>query len=1427
MLWNSTNMVDRRRKCTTTSGNAAIAVHRIIRSVNLRQLPAHLAVVCICVISMPYPGKFPVPDDHWHATRMHILRTCIAIGATLIAWGAFGQLDPQRWMVRNYSVEDGLSQTTVGSIVQDRAGFIWIATEDGINRFDGREFKVYREAILGDSQIPFVRILQVFTSSDDVMLAGADEQGICHFDRDRDRFEAISIHPSVSSDPGSNAVRWFAECDSGSVVVGTLSGAFVYDLRDRSVKNLGALFPIVPANAMVTGIVRTGSVVLISFWEPHALKNSLFEIRADMTSAVVLDPQRIGLPVLGPDFQGLRHLGDSVVQALFNERLFIRTPGVEAFKEYKVPGFPTILAVYRVHGNTLALTPSGLYDVAQDLQSAQRIALSTINDRDIPQQLNTLHEGSDGSLWIGSYNGLYQVDVRSAKFHHYGPWGDTDLRFSDHKVRGLLKDSSGRIWVGTGNGVDLMSKDRRSAVNVLPGSAIHTARSCRAIVEDRSGAIWARTDRGGLFRWNHDLSGLEHFTNRNSDLRGDYGLMLWLNSDGSLFTGWETDLINTTSKEIHSPTIAPGPGHHGSLGSLFCLYQDSNGLFWGGTMNRGLFTFRFDIDRHHIEDVQHYDADPIDPTALSNGFITCVREDRMGVIWAGTYGGGLNRFNPGTRGFSRMTMADGLSNNVIYAMEVDKKNRLWLSSNAGITCYDQSAGTIRNYGPSDRTQSLEFNANSSYQAPDGEIFFGGVNGFNSFYPDSIEFNPFVPPVVFTGLLLGHTPMAIGAKDSPLVRDINHQDTLELAHDQNDLTVKFAALSFISPEKNQFAYMLFGYKDEWVQLGTQNQISFTNLDPGRYELRVKASNNDGIWNEQYRSLFIHIAPPWYRTSLATAVFLVSGATFLFGLGWILLSRFRLRYQVALEHEEAERQKELGEQRSRFFINVAHDLRTPLTLIKQRVEHLATNPGERIDEPTQQVLRRSVNKLTGRITALLETAREERDHIGLDAKPTAINDLLHVIIADFRPMADDRGMDLAFVPATGDPTIVIDGAKVSMAVENLLANAFKFTPDGGRIAVTASVVVDGSQHERFRISVSDSGSGIDPVDHQRIFDLYERTDGRQEAGQVGAGVGLFHVRRIVEQHGGDWSIDSAPGQGTTIHLDFPLVEGLAPGTGRMLPDASVPRAGDLPVMEAELPVDGNDARPIALVIEDDPDLNASIADLLRTEFRTYRAFNGSDGIDKAFELIPDVIVTDVMMPGKNGFEVCRTLKADVRTSHVPTIILTAITDLEERIRGLHEGADDFLPKPYEPRELLARVRNAILRTQKVREFNQANMGLRSTPSTDGLRDMDRAFLEKVDEQIVEHLAEPGLDVVRLGELIAMSKSNLSRKLAALIARSPGELIREKRMTLAKDLLQSGQCNVGEAMMRVGYVNMPSFSNAFKEFWGKPPSRFLRRS
>jgi signal transduction histidine kinase/DNA-binding response OmpR family regulator/sugar lactone lactonase YvrE len=831
--------------------------------------------------------------------------------------------------------------------------------------------------------------------------------------------------------------------------------------------------------------------------------------------------------------------------------------------------------------------------------------------------------------------------------------------------------------------------------------------------------------------------------------------------------------------------------HSLSENRVWTIYEDRSGTLWIGT-NGGSLN-RFDRTTGKFT---RFASTPKNPHSLSSNNVLSICEDRTGTLWLGTSGGGLNRLdrpdtllknlNEEAGWFTRFTEKDGLPDNVIYGILEDDQGRLWLSTNTGLSCFDPRTETFRNYDATDGLQSNEFNTGAYHKMRNGEMVFGGINGFNVFHPDSIKDNAYIPPVVITAFKRYNTGDVQGIAIEE--KCISTKRSIQLSHKDNVLSFEFAALSFRNSSKNQYAYKLDGFNKNWIQLGTKREVTFTNLDPGEYTLRVKGSNNDGVWNEEGSSLKIIITPPWWKTKWAFTLYVLCITGLLYALRRYELNRLRLKNQLQIELVEAAKMKELDHLKSRFFANISHEFRTPLTLILGPVEQMRgkTFKGN-LDEAYDIILRNS-RRLLRLINQLLDLARLESGGMSLQARPENIVSFLKGLVLSFASAAERKRIELRITAEEESLIVYFDRDKMEKIVSNLLSNALKFTPERGRVEVRISTVGATSPvapgpvtpglvaigpfapapfAPTIKITVQDTGPGIPQHQLDKIFDRFYQVDASHTREHEGTGIGLALTKELVELHHGEISVESEVGRGTMFIVRLPL------GKEHLRPEEVVER-DQLPVSSDQLSVvsdqiakfedrkskledressiehrassienpassiqdQASNDKNLILVIEDNRDVRAYIRQYLEPAFKVIDAVDGVDGATRALETIPDLIICDVMMPRRDGYEVCRILKTDEKTSHVPIIMLTAKADRESKVQGLETGADDYLIKPFDSRELLARVRNLIKLRQQLRERFGREITLQ--PKDIAINSMDEQLQRVMHSE--EHISIP---------------------------------------------------------------------------------------
>jgi signal transduction histidine kinase/DNA-binding response OmpR family regulator len=727
----------------------------------------------------------------------------------------------------------------------------------------------------------------------------------------------------------------------------------------------------------------------------------------------------------------------------------------------------------------------------------------------------------------------------------------------------------------------------------------------------------------------------------------------------------------------------------------------------------------------------------------------------------------------------------------------------------------------------------------------GEMFFGSFeNGFTMFHPDSIKDNPYIPPVVITAFKRYNTDDAEGI--GIVEKGISAQKAITVSYKDNILSFEFAALSYRNTFKNKYAYKLDGYNDQWIQLGTERRVSFTNLDPGEYTLCVKGSNNDGVWNEEGTSLKIIVTPPWWKTNWAYASYVLLVVGLLYGSRRYDLNRIQLKNQLRLEHVEAEKMKELDHLKSRFFANISHEFRTPLTLILGPVEQMRRSEFKGNLQEAYDMILRNGRRLLRLINQLLDLARIEAGRMALQARPENIVSFLKGLTLSFASAAERKRIALSFAAKEESIIVYCDRDKLEKIVSNLLSNALKFTPEGGRVSVQLSVSSEQLLSKQLiadhwlLITVTDTGPGISKDQLDKIFDRFYQVDASQTREQEGTGIGLALTKELVELHRGEISVHSEVGHGSSFIVRLPL------GKAHLKPEEVANEqlsvtsdqfarfedresrmedrtAGDKqPTTNDQQPPTNDES--IILIVEDNVDVRQYIRQYLEPEFKVIAAVDGVEGLEKALEIIPDLIISDVMMPKRDGNELCRILKNEEKTSHVPIIMLTAKADRDSKVQGLETGADDYLIKPFDSKELLARVHNLINQRRQLRERFSREIVLK--PQDIAITPKDEVFLNKMKAVVERHLSEEDFDVATLSREVGMSHTQIHRKLKALTNQSVSQFIRSMRLARAVELLKQDAGTVAEIAYQVGFGSQAYFTKCFHEQFGHSPKEYVKK-
>ncbi len=917
----------------------------------------------------------------------------------------------------------------------------------------------------------------------------------------------------------------------------------------------------------------------------------------------------------------------------------------------------------------------------------------------------------------------------------------------------------------------------------------------------------------------------------------DSSRKLWVSAfyEGLDLYDRETDSFIHLNSDVSNPKAI---GHN----RVFTMFEDSKKNMWIGTEGGGLIHMQKEKDGQPT--FTSYRYNPNDPSSLSSNLINAIYEDSRHNLWIGTWAG-LNRFDYQTRTFKAFRKEDGLADNVVYGIIEDKDGNFWVSTNQGISKFDPVNIKVENYNTADGLQAQEFIRGSFLKSKSGEFFFGGVNGFNSFFPKEILSNPNVPPVYVTNFWVYNDLMKPGLANSPLKSNITETEEIVLPYTQNEFSFEFAALNYSQAFKNQYSYYLEGYDDSWRDAGTQRKASYAKVPPGEYTFRVRATNNDGVWNEKGTILRIVVNPPWWKTWWAYSAYaLVVVALFL----WYrknLINRERLRNDLKLEHLELTKMQEMDKLKSYFFANISHEFRTPLTLILSPIRDMVSGNFKGDVKKQYQMVIRNGERLLRLINQLLDLSKLGAGSMKLKTSKIDIIQFLKPIVSAFDSYALRSNITLTFEHPAEPVIVYFDPDKFEKIITNLLSNAFKFTREG---EIKLAVRVIGHQQNRLsssqettengvEIAVIDSGAGIPQEYISSIFDHFYQVAHHNNS--EGSGIGLSLTKELVELHMGKIVVESVEGKGSTFKVMLPL--GASHLKESQIDESDGPIVASnktiagfeqiSPATTPDLSLEKSEERstedlPRVLIVEDNNDMRAYIKQSLADIYHIVESSDGKEGLKKGMEVIPDLIISDVMMPRMDGVTLCKTFKKNIYTCHIPIILLTAKADLESKIEGLETGADEYLSKPFNAYELKIRVKNLIRSREILRERFKESKKLVLEPKEISITSLDEKFLKNVLQVVEKNIGDCDFRVESLGKELEMDQMAVYRKIKALTGQTAVEFIRIIRLKRAAQLLKQQKLTVAEVTYNVGFNDLQYFRTCFKKQFGMSPSEYMTR-
>ncbi|NUN76227.1 response regulator [Bacteroides ovatus] len=1323
----------------------------------------------------------------------------------------------QSYQFKHLEVSDGLSNNSVNTICKDRDGFMWFGTTTGLNRYDGYTFKIYQHAENDPGSLPDNYITDIVEMPDGRFWVNTG-RGYVLFDKEQDCFITDVTGFMKNLESGGVPEQVFVDREGNTCL--SVAGEGCYRYKEGGKRLFFSYVEHSLPEHGVTQIAECSDGLLLIY---------------NTGLLVCLDRATLAIKWKSDEIKKYIPAGKTIEFSLFVDRdnciWAYSLMGIWAYDCGTKSWRTDLTAIWSSRPDII------IHAVAQDIEGriwvgkdydgidvleketgkVTSLVAHDDNGRSLPHNtIYDLYADRDGIMWVGTYKkGVSYYSESIFKFNMY-EWGDITcieqadenrlwLGTNDHgillwnrstgkaepfwrdaegqlpnPVVSMLKSKDGKLWVGTFNGgLYCMDGSRVRSYKEGTGNAL-ASNNVWALVEDDKGRIWIASLGGGL-QCLEPLSGtFETYTSNNSALLEN----------------------NVTS----------------------LCWVDNNTLFFG-TANQGVGMM--DMHTREIKKIQGQSGN----VKLSNDAVNHVYKDSRGLVWIATREG-LNVYDTRRHVFLDLSPVAEAKGNFIAAITEDQERNMWVSTSRKVirvTVASDGKGSYlfdsRAYNSEDGLQNCDFNQRSIKTLHNGIIAIGGLYGVNVFAPDHIRYNKMLPNVMFTGLSLFDEAVKVGQSYGGRVlieKELNDVENVEFDYKQNIFSVSFASDNYNLPEKTQYMYKLEGFNNDWLTLpvGVHN-VTFTNLAPGKYVLRVKAINSDGYVGIKEATLGIVVNPPFWMSWWAYLLYAVGLVVVLFLARYRMLKREREKFHLQQIENEVAKNEEINNMKFRFFTNVSHELRTPLTLIISPLEGMLKETTDELQSTRLQLMYRNAQRLLHLVNQLLDFRKGEMSTHQLSLSEGDIISYVHSVCNSFLLMADKKHIQFSFFSGIDTFSMAFDADKVGKIVMNLLSNAFKFTPEGGRVTVMIEHVA--GTPDILEIKIADTGIGISDVDKEHIFERFYQADHKGVEETTGNGIGLSLVRDFVTLHEGEVKVFDNIGMGSVFVIQFPVkhVE-----TQVQLPEETGMPVGDEEDKEMKEEAREETERknfPLLLIVDDNEDFRIFMRYSLELQYRVKLVVNGKEAWEMMQEELPDLVISDVMMPQMDGNELCRLIKQDKRTAHIPVILLTARQNTEAKLEGLQTGADDYVTKPFNMTILVLRIRKLI----ELSRYHRVTQGMIDpAPSEIVITSLDEKLIEKAIKYVEDNMSRTELSVEELSRELGMSRVHLYKKLLQITGKTPIEFIRVIRLKRAAQLLRESQLHVSEVAFEVGFNNPKYFSRYFKDEFGVLPSVYQEK-
>ncbi|MCS2892426.1 response regulator [Parabacteroides faecis] len=1332
----------------------------------------------------------------------------------------------------NSDLNEGISQLSVMDIYQDSKGYLWFATKNGLNRFNGKEYVIYRREDGNEHSLSGNSIASVTEDQEGYLWVGTNN-GLNRIDLNTDRIKRYNS--GVDGLTQSSITKVYSDA-AGYLWVGTWGGLYRFNreedrferiLLDNGLEEISvsALFEDSAGRYWIgtrdKGVYLCDNQMNIISHFTRESKN--MPLNNNNITSIYEDTQK-------QIWIGSKY-GVNKINLRENEVLSFTSENSKLSNN-------TVRCLVEWQGKLLVGTFDGIF--ALDPESGQIVKVAGYDDINHSLSHYSIYAfcvDHDHTLWVGTFaGGINYLNKFTNRFVLHRPEDELNIRTGIYGA--ITYESPSNLWIATeGYGLLNYNYQTNTSHYYLIDPSAHFAFNTNIIksVFYEDGYVWCGTTKGEIYKFNiktktfslyHKYPVEYSIYSIIRDRKGN----LWVGGASTEFglTCFVNDrLVTTFTNNVDEPFY---------LSNVRCVLEEEDGVLLLGSTADGLL--RFDTNKKQL--TKYSNEATVESYRIPNNYISAIVRTKSGEIWVSTYGGGIFQFDKTEHVKRVMTARDGLLDNNICSLVESSDRKLWMSTVNGLIMFDPVGGEVRNYHRHNGIDIREFTLHSGIALPDGNLCFAGSNGFVTFQVAAMDKNENIPSVVLEQLSVNNQPIEVGDESGVLDKVLDSMDTIRLLYNENNFSITYQALNYIYSTQNQYAYKLEGYDTDWNYVGGRNSAFYTNLSPGKYVFHVKGSNNDGVWNEQGRSLTIIVQPPLWRTWYAYLFYVIALAVISYAILHYVNIKRNLEAGLKLKQLEKQKQEEFHEAKIRLFTNFSHELRTPLMLIITPFEELV----KRVDIPAElhdklSIIYKNAQKLLLLVNQLMDLHKNQAGSLDLKVSEGDVCEYIKEIYYAFNQIAltNEVKFSLNCTPKTINAWF--DKSLLEKVVFNLLSNAFKYTPSGESVTMEVSETswsglgtkqTDGLYKDEnanyLVLRVKDSGKGIEEGEVDKIFTPFYQIPETSGINLSGTGIGLSLVYTIVQLHRGVIYVDNTERSGACFVVILPISRSaFSEDQIENIEFDKISEVTNTDDISASLPAPEKVEGPKykILLVEDDKDVRSYLKKSLEAEYTVIEAADGVRAYEKVVQDFPDLVLSDIMMPKRDGLELCTLIKNDIRVGHIPVILMTARSMVVHIKEGFQAGADDYIVKPFNMDVLQTRIRSLLASREQLKKL----YGKRFSPEVMGIevKSADERFSQKLFDVIEQNISNDKLDVELLCTEIGISRANLYRKLKSITELSPMELIRNKRLEMAAKLLKESEMNVSEIALHLGFNSHSYFSNSFKTFYGCTPTEFVQ--